>query len=399
MEIKSANINDPLYKLGDLVTYLTNPFLGSISELIVKAKSEYTPPILVVFEINNPKNYNEQTGKKDVQYNCIFFNTKTCLFERKWFKEIELKLIAENENSIDSELDVLALADAQQYVNNKYILKSVDIELKKLKSNYEKTDNVKTKITANLDFVSPILTVLEVLPNENKKVFDTVSGTKLRSQLLFKCKWFNSGKQGFSEEILPSNILKSVEDFDISNSEFSFNKENLYLFPESTVKDDVYELQDIVELLNISFNTYYYEFVYRNIFTQKVNNLILTKENISAIKEVQKEDVFSSELIGINQQRVFKQLMPSSFKKGNLYKIIYKDKMNKITERIIYFIEVIAFNTSFKKVELTSAQMSKSETLNDLHCYLEAYCLLRNGEKRHFVLSHENILSVKKFLM
>lgn len=126
--------------------------------------------------------------------------------------------------------------------------------------------------------------------------------------------------------------------------------------------------------------------MYRNIFTQKVNNLILTKDNISAIKEVQKEDVFSNELIGINQQRVFKQLMPSSFKKGNLYKIVYKDKMNKITERIVCVIEVIAFNKTFTKVTLTSAQMSKSETLNDLHCYIEAYCLLKNGERRHFFI-------------
>lgn len=139
--------------------------------------------------------------------------------------------------------------------------------------------------------------------------------------------------------------------------------------------------------------------MYRNIFTQKINNLILTTDNISAIKEVQKEDVFSGELIGINQQRVFKQLMPSTFKKDNFYKIVYKDKMNKITERIIYVIDVIAFNKSFTKVTLTTAQKSKSESLSDLHCYIEAYCLLRNGEKRHFVLNHENILSVKKFLM
>lgn len=398
MEQKSTKLNQPLYQLGDLVTYITNPFLNSISELIVKAKSEYTPPILVVFEISNAKNFNEQTGKKDVQYNCIFFNTKTCLFERKWFKEIELRLIEENRHN-DSEADTKGLTDVQKYVNKKYILTSVDFELKKLKSNYEKTENVKTKITANLDFVPPILTVLEVLPNENKKVFDTVTGTKLRSQILLKCKWYNSAKQVFSEEILPLNVLKSVEEYDISNSEFSFDKENLYLFPESTIKDNVYEVQDVVELLNISFNTYYYEFVYRNVFTQKINNLILTTDNISAIKEVQKEDVFSGELIGINQQRVFKQLKPSTFKKNNFYKIVYKDKMNKITERIIYVIDVIAFNKSFTKVTLTTAQKSKSETLSDLHCYIEAYCLLRNGEKRHFVLNHENILSVKKFLL
>lgn len=399
MKQNLTNPNESLYKLGDLVTYLTNPFLKSVNELVLKAKSEYTPPVLVVFEINNPKNFNEQTGKKDVQYNCIFFNSKTCLFERKWFKETELKFVSDYENGSGNEFETISLSDAQQYVNKKFILKSVDVELKKLKSNFEKTDNVKTKITAHLDFVSPILTVLEVLSNENKKVFDNITGTKLRSAVLFKCKWFNAAKQTFSEDLIPSNVLTNVEQFDISKSEFSFDKDNYYLFPESTVKDKVYEVQDIVELLNISFNTYYYEFVYKNIFTQKINNMILTQDNISAIQEIPREDVFSSELIGINPQRIFKQLTPSTFKKGAFYKIVYKDKMAKITERMIYVIDIIAFNKSFTKVTLTPTQRSKTQTLHDLHCYIEAYCLLRNGDKRHFILNHENILSVKKFLL
>lgn len=235
MEQKSVKLDQPLFQLGDLVTYITNPFLNSISELIVKAKSEYTPPILVVFEISNAKNFNEQTGKKDVQYNCIFFNTKTCLFERKWFKEIELRLIEENRHN-DAEADTKGLTDVQKYVNKKYILTSVDFELKKLKSNYEKTENARTKITANLDFVPPILTILEVLQNENKKVFDTVTGTKLRSQILLKCKWYNSAKQGFSEEILPLNVLKSVEEYDIQTASFLLIKKIYICFPKVLLK-------------------------------------------------------------------------------------------------------------------------------------------------------------------
>lgn len=362
--------NETIFSLGDLVTTKNHPFFkDSTSKVIIKARAEFTPPILNIFEINLPEFFNENTGKKIIQYHCVYYDTKLGDFETRWFKENELKLIKSYE-------DINELDKEPNLINKQCILKSVDFELKKLKSNYESSFNHSSnKISAHLDFLPPLLEIIEIVNNGQDKNYDKKTGKKVKNNKQLKCKWYNPVKNTYSEKILPLNVLKLVELQDsnkLREIEKYINKDYYYCYKKD--KSII-----IASITNIAFNHYQYQIYGENLITGKVEELdineIISKKPIPLkIEQPSTDSVYIDDEYPCIVNQEFKNI---SFDKGQHYFITYKDKLDRITKRIIKVESKLEIDIENKKVLI-----------------LEAICYLRNKEKRHFKVN--NILRAVK---
>ena len=398
MNANERNTLVPKFNLGDLVTVSTHPFTQNNADITLKARAEYTSPIFSIFEIKNSNLYNEETGLKDIQYHCVFFNSKTGLFERKWFKEQQLKLIKSYESLSDKVKESVYLEDVQNVVNAKVILQTVDIELGKTKSIFEKRLTNTNKLTAHLDFLPPIMLVLDVVKIENKKVFNPKTGVKNNSSILFKVKWYNHIKQCFSEDLLNPIVLRDVTSLNDESLLTSFKKDKYYVIPDSKIELGNSKFPNVIIADDICYNSYFYELSGRSIY----NNDFLCKKILSdssqVLKEIELENIFSEEKLGFVSEGVFKKLTPRSFTKGKVYKIVYKNKMGKISERVIYVNRIIILNSSLDQLN-ENAMSSKMDELDSTYQYfIEANCLMRNNELRHFRISSESVFSIKELI-
>ncbi|MFV0180318.1 hypothetical protein OBK28_12205 [Empedobacter falsenii] len=375
--------SDTNYKEGDLVTLKTHPFTEKSTDIFIQAKAEYTPPILNIFEVLIPNEYNEETGEKDIQYQCIYYNTKTGLFEKKWFKHNELKLIKKEEREIE-----FSESNLKEWIDKQVILKSVDLELNKRKSHLDIDKNSAQKKSHHLDFLPPPLQVIGVEENGDKKLFSKKTGKQVKPKYYFKVKWYNPIKDKFSEDIIPVSAIKKVE-----------KNENLLeiiqvgeYYHFGTISIEKKEYNDVIEIKGIYFNTYFYQVEVKSLLTQKVD--LIDLEQFEEIEKFEAE-LLSDELLGVNELG-YTRLEPVLFTLNNLYKIKYKDNFGRITDRIIYIEEILYFDEYYKKISVTDYEQKKKESKNDVcYTYLKAKCFLRNMETRHFQIDPEHIISVK----
>ncbi|MFV0222834.1 hypothetical protein OBK16_10335 [Empedobacter falsenii] len=373
--------SDITYKEGDLVTLKTHPFTEKSTDIFIQAKAEYTPPILNIFEVLIPNEYNEETGEKDIQYQCIYYNTKTGIFEKKWFKHNELKLIKK---------EVIEFSESSliEHIGKQVILKSVDLELNMRKSHLDIDKNSAQKKSHHLDFLPPPLQVIGVEENGDKKLFSKKTGKQVKPKYYFKVKWYNSIKDKFSEDIIPISAIKKVEK---NENLLEIIKVGEY-YSFGTISIEKKEYNDVVEIKGIYFNTYFYQVEVKSLLTQKVDFI-----DLKQFEEIEKfeAELFSNELLGVNELG-YTRLEPVLFTLNNLYKIKYKDKFGRITDRIIYVEEILYFDEKYKKISVNEyKQKKKANTKDFCYTYLKAKCFLRNIETRHFQIDPDHIISVK----
>ncbi|WP_313580822.1 hypothetical protein [Chishuiella sp.] len=380
--------SDITYKVGNLVTLKTHPFTEKCTDIYIQAKAEYTPPILNVFEVLISSEYKEETGEKDIQYQCIYYNTKSGIFEKKWFKHKELKLIKKEEKVIE-----FSESNLKEWIGKQVILKSVDLELNKRKSNLEIDNTLSQKKNHHLDFLPPLLEVIGIEENEDKKLYSKKTGEQVKPKYYFKVKWYNSIKDKFSEDILPLCVVKEVENHESLLE--NIKNEEKYKFDIIKITSDK-KIDDIIEVKNIYFNTYIYKVEVKSLLTQKVDFI-----DLKLFKEIEKfeSELYSNELLGIHESG-YTRLEPQLFSKNELYKIKYKDNFGRITDRIIYLEDIIYFDEQYKQMTVSDFQ-KKSKEKNKYVCYtyLKAKCFLRNMETRHFQIDSDHILSLKKVCM
>ena len=226
-------------KLGDLCSLKNHPYEKDVKKVQISAFASMTPPILVISEIlNPPKEHDIETGlPKSKQVRGIFYCHKNHRFESIWVNLRELKLIKENElitnskgndKEFGNEEEVITRgfilqkfprsssleSMKEKFLNKQVILKSCDLELGKLKTTFSQTDSKPSQtVKAHLDFLPPVLTVIDVKINDEKITFNPKSGNlkKISSAFLLKCKWYNPLQGSFWEDLIPVEAVDVVD--------------------------------------------------------------------------------------------------------------------------------------------------------------------------------------------
>ena len=379
--------------IGDLVSLKSHPF-NIFNESLIGAFVDNTPPIMVISEVLKSNSYDTESEEVDTetnkvkklpnQYLCYFYSSKTSSFEKHWFKQNEIKKIDSdietNQEKVTKTEDKVSLLN--KYKDNLVVLKSADLELSKKKTTWSRTKEEDiNKTQAFLEFLSPVMTVIDVVENQNfnKDRVNPKNGEIKREscKFLLKCKWFNPIKQTFSEEIMPYNILQLVD----------FDEKKLEIIRDGIARKTVFVIKDdeniILEGTKHSFSNYILELkdvVIQN-HTIKVffKNLINNKLESSLIDN----------LIAENSGKEFKQFITSEFpnysnskynnpldlewQRDKFYKIDYLDKKGKFTSRIITNCKVEEFETEDDEKDVK---------------FVIANCLLREGKIRHFRVSN-----------
>lgn len=384
-------------KIGDLYSLKNHPFELNLTDVKISALAPMTPPILVVSEIlNSPKEFDPETGvEKQKQIKCIFYSHKSHRFEDIWFDINILKEIAkeeEVENTVDTNGEIKTSTSfkieypkslsidfiKEKFLHKQVILKSCEYELGKLKSTFIKTDNKSSqKINAHLDFLPPVLTVIDVKINDEKLNYNTKTGNlrKLASIFLLKCKWYNPSSGSFSEDFIPIETVKIIKTEsslqNISNliRDKEFIKQNL---KDSIILENGLQLNHTYrQPLELIFNHYKYKLKYYDFFKSITSEMDLSEfviDDDSAklvdfiIKKVPEYDSNNEKFNSVNE---------FDFDERKYYRITYKDTFDRITVRIIYIKKFVP-----KKIII-------------------ADCLLRNGEERHFRVSDSSILKIE----
>ncbi|WP_326984631.1 hypothetical protein VUJ46_08925 [Chryseobacterium sp. MYb264] len=386
-------------KLGDLYSLKNHPFGNGFTDVKISALALMTPPILVVSEIqNSPKEYDSETGnEKSKQIRCIFFSHKTQRFENNWFdinilKEITEVNQEEHEESVRDDGDIqtknlsnftypktFSIEDIRNFfLYKQVVLKSCDLELGKLKTTFSQTDQRSVdKITAHLDFLSPVLTVIDVKLNDEKIGFNPKSGNpkKITSIFLLKCKWYNSFSGTFSEEFIPIETVEIIEHSNSAElvSRLILTKEFIKQKLEQPIKlengvmlEHTYARPD-----ELTFNHYKYKLKYYDFLRSKTLEMDLSdfKSDDDSAKI---DDIILRKIPDYDSGlKKFNTVIDFTFNKNTYYRITYKDAKDRITDRIIYV----------KKFE------PKTIIIAD--------CLLRNGQERHFRVSDSSILKIE----
>lgn len=379
------------FSLGDLVTTKPHPFFEKQnSEVSIKARAEFTPPILNIFDINIPEYFNENTGEKLISYHCIYYDTRVGEFESKWFSHAELKLISKNNTAENKEtyLDSDTI-NLNQFKNKLCVLKSVDLELSKLKINFVATNSKSdTKKSAHLDFLPPVLEILEITKNNSDKNFNKNTGTKTKSSKQVKAKWFNPIKNTYSEKALPISILKSVSITNETTMELLQTNivGNYYCYKGSTGPV-------IASVTEVSYNHYYYQVYGRNILSNKIELLELDKikkENLYTLhqrKSEQNQDVQKSIYCGDVVPRIEnKEYIPLGFQYfeiGNYYHITYNDNLGAITNRVVKV-------TAIYDLTIENNPQNGEESTTKTTKIIEVECYLRGKQVRN--LNFDNII-------
>ena len=374
---------DEKFTLGSIVSTYANPYQLGKTNIIITAYNHFTPPLMVVVEKKySTTNYNPETGDKEYneQCKCIYYCTQTGVLEENWFKTNQLRLIHEGNLGFYKDHKDKSILKLNELIGQKAILTSVDLELGKKQAWFdENTTNKKLKSKTLLDFLPPLGTIIAVEVVQDSKKFDEKKGNTLfrKSKLRVKIRWWNNHTSKFSEEYFPMVALKLIceEDLEIISYTNSYlQKPTTITLEDSTIsiKSTAYKLEEII------WKHYYYLYKYRNLFTNEI--ILLKKEKAQSIKEIENIDPKTLEIIFSSVEQ--NNIQPLNFFKesskeitGKWFKIEYLDKMNRLTQRIIYINEI-------KEEEQLSPILETQKKLTII-----GNCLLRNGKIRHFNVS------------
>ena len=382
-------------KNGDLVSLKSHPF-NIFNGTLIGAFVNNTPPILVIAEVLKSSSYDTESEEIDFdtkkakklpnQYLCYFYSSKTSTFEKHWFKENEIERINSdtdetNKEEIKKTEDKVSLLN--KYKDNLIVLKSADLELGKKKTTWSRTKEEDiNKTQAFLEFLSPVMTVIDVVENQNfnKDRVNPKNGEIKREscKFLLKCKWFNPIKQTFSEEIIPYKILQLVEfnSNKIESIENGINTKNVFQLIEKdlniSLENSRYSFNKyIIELKEVVIQNHLMKIFYKNLINNKIESKII--ENLEIIDSEKEFKQFVDSEFPNYSNSEYNNPLKLEWQKDKFYKIDYLDKKGKFTTRIITNCKVEEFETEDDEKDVK---------------FVIANCLLRDGKIRHFRLSN-----------
>lgn len=378
--------------IGDLVSLKNHPY-NIVQNSKIGATALLTPPIMVVTECLISNKYNADAEEKEListQILCTFFNSKNSSIEKFWFKTDELSKIykekkplnLENESEIDSRSESKDLISMKRdFKNELVVLLTADEELGKKKVSWFKNkeeENYKTE--AFLEFLPPVMTVIDVVENLNylKERRDPKDGSlkKVSCKYLLKCKWYNPIKQTFSEEFIPykiiqkvsfsNDLLATIKDAIIDKTVFSI------ISNEKEIKFNNNKLKKIICFKEVIILNHTVKVVYKDIFSNKLSTANLENLNIASLKSNIEE--LGDKIYPDYTNSGYIKRDKLNWNKNKIYRIKYVDRNGRNTERYITNAELKIFDTE-------EADKVK---------FIVANCLLRHGEIRHFKLSNIN---------
>ena len=380
--------------IGDLVSLKSHPF-NIFNESLIGAFVDNTPPIMVISEVLKSNSYDTESEEVDTetnkvkklpnQYLCYFYSSKTSSFEKHWFKQNEIKKIDSdietNQEKVTKTEDKVSLLN--KYKDNLVVLKSADLELSKKKTTWSRTKEEDiNKTQAFLEFLSPVMTVIDVVENQNfnKDRVNPKNGEIKREscKFLLKCKWFNPIKQTFSEEIIPYKILQLVEfnSNKIESMENGINTKNVFQLIEKdlniSLENSRYSFNKyIIELKEVVIQNHLMKIFYKNLINNKIESKII--ENLEIIDSEKEFKQFVDSEFPNYSNSEYNNPLKLEWQKDKFYKIDYLDKKGKFTTRIITNCKVEEFETEDDEKDVK---------------FVIANCLLRDGKIRHFRLSN-----------
>lgn len=389
----------PTIKIGDILSLKNHPYANGNTDVKISALAQMTPPLLVATEIlNNSKEFDIETGeKKPLQIRCTFYSHKTHKFENYWLNPKQLKSVnsnysTEDENSEEiktgneDDLKSIGIKNLKQsslvdikrdYLNRQVILKSCDYELGKQKTTFEKDENKSfQKINAHLDFLPPVLTVIDVKHNDEKTTYNPKTGNqkKISSFFLLKCKWYNPSSGAFSEDFLPIEAVKIIPEV------FSIDIVKTFISDKSLIRLDLDKCivleggnklnHTYIQAMDLVFNHYKYKLKYFDFFKNCYSEIDLSKVDLKHI-HANFDDIILEKVPEYKKEKQdFTSVKDYEFDKGQYYRITYSDILGRVTRRVIFVQEYIK-----EKIVI-------------------ADCLLRNGEERHFRIK-DGILKIE----
>ena len=373
--------------LGELVSLKYHPYLLDKQDIYIMADSTLTPPVMIVTEILYLKTEVDITLKsvEPQQIKCEFYSHKSHKFESNWFLPSQVKRLGNfpTKPSLKKEMDEYILSGTLKNVN--VILKTWEIELVKKKISFSETllNKDSKTITASLNFLPPVMTVIKLEKNNavstSKK---PIKSNRIVPPYLIKCKWFNPKTDSFSEGTFAPESLEFISNDEevvdlmykiiLEQKFIKFNNPNIIYNKGNTLGKP----------LRISFNHCYYQLEYFDYLTNKIHNINLTDFSKSSFKIITKEilkfaPTFSEIRIGLTPVEFIETyIIPKSeiiLKK--YFKINYIDRNDLHSVRTITNCE---FFYNGNHADIGTAKENKTER------FIKAKCLKRNGQERYF---------------
>lgn len=375
----------PDVNLGDFFTLKNHPFLPNSTNILIGGDAIFTPPIMIVFEIlNSTGDHNTDDGTKEVnQVKGIFYSHKSHKYESYWFKIDEIKILSNNNLTEDRISTKGTLQELKsKFKNRQVILKSIDLELEKNKISQERrsAESLLLKRNPYLDFVPPVMTVLDVRAHEIvKDNYQKTTGNKKRiySTFEFKCKYYNPLSTSYSEEWLSTDCLIDItSNFDLDKATdlidqyFIYDLKNSIHFEDSGLE----QTATLIKLKELVFYHYKYIFIGEDLWNPGAIKIDINEA--LALKSIKMEDLFGKKIP--NKTKKY-PLTEADFIRKVLYEISYLSDKGISTNRLIYVTDKYPIGTKENRDYL-----------------LVANCLLRNGQVRNFKIS--NIKSSRKVI-
>lgn len=375
----------PEISLGEFFTLKNHAFLPNSTNILIGGDAMFTPPIMLACEIlNSNGDHSTDDGTKEAnQVKGIFYSHKTHKYESYWFKIDEIKILPTN-NPTGAEISTKgSLQDLKsKYKNKQVILKSVDFELGKNKISQERrsAESLLLKRNPYLDFVPPVMTVIDLRAHETvKDNYHKVTGKKKRtySAFEFKCKYYNPLLTSYSEEWLPADCLIDItSNFNLENvmnlvdHYFIYPLKSPLLFEEGNMQ----QVATLIKIKELAFYHYKYTFIGEDVWNPRAIKIDINES--LALNSIQTEDLLEKRIPNKTKHYPLTEL---DFPKEDLYEISYLSDKGISTNRLIYVTDKYSIGTA--------------ENPDNL---LVANCLLRNGQVRNFKVS--NIKSSRKII-
>jgi|GEM_PF-1649504 len=360
-------------KIGDLVILKSHPYSTGITSLKISANTLLVPPIMVVDQLVYTSVQKDIPEKVRGRY----YNSMRNKFEEYWFP-IEMLLPI-----IDPEIS----HDVSYELYGKYTIKTCQLELTKLKANFQEENGVKKTSSASiLNHLPPILILVghsNIVIKGNLKIKDFDNEG-------WRMKWFNPDSGKFHEEILPSSILMKLDEspdlslidsYIKSSSLFKYSLESKIVFGKVNFQYSYFKIIDM------RYNHYLtivkcFDIILNETFELPIDKLlqIAVQDN-----EYDFEQIFVENYPKLCDEK-FIYPYDIKFELGLLYRIKYINNFGEKSIRAIIPLRMIDSHN------LSEYDLKDKEN----GILIEAYCLLRR-EIRYFWTKRIKHISISRY--
>ncbi len=369
--------------IGDIVALRSHPYYSDQTNILIGGETQLISPLMIVVEtVGDAQNsFDENVGMqiqekgKSCQCKCIWYSTKSHQFEEAWLSSKALKKITPK--------DLNHTIHKQQFISKSIgygslvTLKTTFLEIAKQKSSFSiESNREKSTINPVLSFLSPVMQVIGTSKIDSKEPkFDSKTGNaRSVSELLVKCKWFNSSSDKMSEKLLPIEALISIPSID----DTLFNKIEVLIKSSTSIKLKIGNKRTILTPQKIKYTHGFYSVVgYDHLQNRTINVEILNlKKTLKEHKLIQER--FPNFQLEEYPSTQIKTGIKKAIEQKTYIRIKYRDRAGNVTTRTVEPYKTHVVN----------------EPSHPDSTYLVAHCLLRNAE-RYFRI--ERISSVEIF--